>query len=85
MRPAPLAFALAPVKQAYLLQARQMQALSFSVHIPLVCFGIALPAIILYAEWRYLRTGDRFIPIGFVVAAPGEVAERGYADVEETR
>jgi cytochrome d ubiquinol oxidase subunit I len=59
MRPALLpAFALAPVKQAYLLQARQMQALSFSVHIPLVCFGIALPAIILYAEWRYLRTGD---------------------------
>jgi cytochrome d ubiquinol oxidase subunit I len=53
------AFALAPVKQDYLLQARQMQALSFSVHIPLVCFGIALPAIILYAEWRYLRTGDQ--------------------------
>jgi cytochrome bd ubiquinol oxidase subunit I len=55
----PLAFALAPVRQTYLLQARQMQALSFSVHIPLVCFGIALPAIIMYAEWRYLRTGDR--------------------------
>jgi cytochrome d ubiquinol oxidase subunit I len=53
-----IALALAPVHQAYLLQARQMQALSFSVHIPLVCFGIALPAIILYAEWRYLRTGD---------------------------
>jgi cytochrome d ubiquinol oxidase subunit I len=53
------ALALAPVKQAYLLQARQMQALSFSVHIPLVCFGIAMPAIILYAEWRYLRTGDQ--------------------------
>jgi len=35
-----------------------MQALSFSVHIPLVCFGIALPAIILYVEWCYLRTGD---------------------------
>jgi cytochrome d ubiquinol oxidase subunit I len=52
------ALALAPVHQAYLLQARQMQALSFSVHIPLVCFGIALPAIVLYAEWRYLRTGD---------------------------
>src|SRR5271154_6120089 len=52
------AFALAPVHQAYLLQARQMQALSFSVHIPLVCFGIALPAIILYVEWCYLRTGD---------------------------
>jgi cytochrome d ubiquinol oxidase subunit I len=53
------AFALAPVQQDYLLQARQMQALSFSVHIPLVCFGIALPAIILYAESRYLRTGDQ--------------------------
>jgi cytochrome bd ubiquinol oxidase subunit I len=53
-----VALALAPVHQAYLLQARQMQALSFAVHIPLVCFGIALPAIILYAEWRYLRTGD---------------------------
>ena len=52
------ALAPAPVHQAYLLQARQMQALSFSVHIPLVCFGIALPAIILYAEWRYLRSGD---------------------------
>jgi cytochrome d ubiquinol oxidase subunit I len=47
-----------PVHQAYLLQARQMQALSFSVHIPLVCFGIAFPAMVLFVEWRYLRTGD---------------------------
>jgi cytochrome bd ubiquinol oxidase subunit I len=44
--------------QDYLLQARQMQALSFAVHIPLVCFGIAFPALVLFAEWRYLRTGD---------------------------
>jgi len=36
--------------QAYLLQARQMQALSFAVHIPLVCFGIAFPAMVLFAE-----------------------------------
>jgi cytochrome d ubiquinol oxidase subunit I len=35
-----------------------MQALSFAVHIPLVCFGVAFPALLLYAEWRYLRTGD---------------------------
>src|SRR6202453_2175915 len=42
----------------YLLQARQMQALSLSVHIPLVCFGIAFPVMILFAEWRSLRTGD---------------------------
>jgi cytochrome d ubiquinol oxidase subunit I len=47
-----------PVDQEYLLQARQMQALSFAVHIPLVCFGIALPVIVLFLEWRWLRTGD---------------------------
>src|SRR6266516_6429458 len=48
----------ASVAQDYLLQARQMQALSFAVHIPLVCFGVALPAMVLYVEWLYLRTGD---------------------------
>ena len=47
------------VRQEYLLQARQMQALSFAVHIPLVCIGVALPALVLYAESRYLRSGDR--------------------------
>ncbi len=36
-----------------------MQALSFAVHIPLVAFGMAFPAMVLFAEWRYLRTGDR--------------------------
>jgi cytochrome d ubiquinol oxidase subunit I len=49
---------MTPVRQAYLLQARQMQALSFSVHIPLVCFGIAFPAMVLFVEWLYLRSGD---------------------------
>jgi cytochrome bd ubiquinol oxidase subunit I len=53
-----LAAALAPVEQGHLLQAREMQALSFAVHIPLVCFGIAFPAMVLFAEWRYRRTGD---------------------------
>lgn len=47
-----------PVDPDYLLQARQMQALSLAVHIPLVCFGIAFPALVLFCEWRYLRTGD---------------------------
>ena len=42
-----LAAAFAPVEQEYLLEARQMQALSFAVHIPLVCFGIAFPAMVL--------------------------------------
>jgi cytochrome bd ubiquinol oxidase subunit I len=49
---------LAADGQDYLLQARQMQALSLAVHIPLVCFGIAFPAMVLFCEWRYLRTGD---------------------------
>jgi cytochrome d ubiquinol oxidase subunit I len=44
--------------QQYLLEARQMQALSLAVHIPLVCFGMAFPAMVLFCEWRYLRTGD---------------------------
>jgi cytochrome bd ubiquinol oxidase subunit I len=49
---------LAQVDQDYLFQARQMQALSLAVHIPLVCFGIAFPAMVLFCEWRHLRTGD---------------------------
>ncbi len=47
-----------PVQQSYLLEARQMQALSFAVHIPLVCFGIAFPAMVMRAEWLWMRTGD---------------------------
>ena len=47
-----------PASQRYLFEARQMQALSLAVHIPLVCFGIAFPVLVLFAEWRYLRTGD---------------------------
>src|SRR5919197_5011431 len=45
-------------QQEYLLQARQMQALSFAAHIPLVCFGTAFPAIVLFVEGLHLRTGD---------------------------
>jgi cytochrome d ubiquinol oxidase subunit I len=53
------AAAFAPVDQHYLLQARQMQALSFAVHIPLVAFAISFPAMVLFVEWLGLRTGDR--------------------------
>jgi cytochrome d ubiquinol oxidase subunit I len=38
--------------------ARQMQAMSLAVHIPIVCFGIAFPAMFLFVEGLYLRTGD---------------------------
>ncbi|MDO8184568.1 cytochrome ubiquinol oxidase subunit I [Conexibacter sp. JD483] len=49
---------LTPVEQDHLDQARQMQAMSFAVHIPLTCFGVAFPALILFVEWLHLRTGD---------------------------
>jgi cytochrome d ubiquinol oxidase subunit I len=55
---ATMAGVLASPDQEYLFQARQMQALSLAVHIPLVCFGLAFPAMVLFCEWRYLRTGD---------------------------
>ena len=44
--------------QDYLFEARQLQALSFVVHIPLVCFGVAFPAFVVFAEWLHMRTGD---------------------------
>ncbi|HEX2233853.1 MAG TPA: cytochrome ubiquinol oxidase subunit I [Thermoleophilaceae bacterium] len=44
--------------QEYLLEARQMQALSLGVHIPLVCFGIAFPVMVLFVEWLYNCTGN---------------------------
>jgi cytochrome bd ubiquinol oxidase subunit I len=47
-----------PVDQHYLFEARQMQSLSFAAHIPLVCFAIAFPALVLFLEWLHLRTGD---------------------------
>src|SRR5918997_341697 len=53
-----LVSAFGPVQQEYLLEARQMQAMSFIAHIPLVCFGVAFPAFVVFAEWRWLRTGD---------------------------
>jgi cytochrome d ubiquinol oxidase subunit I len=53
-----LASAFGPVDQSYLLEARQMQALSFAVHIPLVAFGVAFPALVVFTEWLHLRTGN---------------------------
>lgn len=55
---AELAGRLGPSDQQHLLWARELQAMSFAVHIPLVCFGIAFPAIVLFTEGLWLRTGD---------------------------
>jgi cytochrome bd-type quinol oxidase subunit 1 len=55
----------------YLLQARQMQALSFMVHIPLVSFGIAFPSMVLFVEWRYLRTNvTEIVALSIVACVP---------------
>src|SRR3954452_20545885 len=48
---------LGTTDQEHLLWAREMQALSFAVHIPLVCFGVAFPTFVVYTEWLYHRTG----------------------------
>jgi cytochrome d ubiquinol oxidase subunit I len=49
---------LGPSEQEHLLWARELQAMSLTFHIPLVCFGISFPAIVLFMEGLYLRTGD---------------------------
>jgi cytochrome bd ubiquinol oxidase subunit I len=54
-----IAAAFPPVDQHYLLQARQMQALSFAVHIPLVAFGLSFPAMVLFVEWLGHRRRDQ--------------------------
>jgi cytochrome d ubiquinol oxidase subunit I len=61
--------------------ARQMQALSLTVHIPIVCFGIAFPAMFLFVEGLHLRTGDdvykalakRWSKVALVIFAVGVV------------
>src|SRR3954463_576992 len=58
---AQLAQALGPTQQDYLLEARQMQALSFAVHIPLVCFGVAFPILVVGMEWLGRRRGDALL------------------------
>src|SRR3954466_14874836 len=34
-------------------------ALSLGWHIVIACLGVGFPIIVLLAEWRWLRTGDR--------------------------
>src|SRR5690348_1149467 len=63
------------------LEARRMQALSLAVHIPLVCFGIAFPAMILFVEGLYLRTREpvykalakRWSKVALIIFATGVV------------
>jgi len=41
-----------------LLAAREQMALSLGWHIILACLGVGMPGLVLFAEWRGLRTGD---------------------------
>src|SRR3954469_568956 len=67
--------------QPDMLEARQMQALSLAVHIPIVCFGIAFPAMFLFIEGLYLRTGEltykalakRWSKVALIIFAVGVV------------
>ncbi|PXY22659.1 cytochrome ubiquinol oxidase subunit I [Prauserella muralis] len=43
---------------ADLLAARTQMALSLGWHIVIACFGVGMPAITVFAEWRALRTGE---------------------------
>jgi len=77
----PVRGALGQTDQEHLLPARQLQALSFIVHIPIVCFGIAFPAMFLFVEGLWLRTGNpvykalakRWSKIALVLFAVGVV------------
>ncbi len=41
-----------------LVAARLQMAVTLGAHIILACFGVGLPVLMLYAEWRFLRTRD---------------------------
>jgi cytochrome d ubiquinol oxidase subunit I len=43
---------------ADLFAAREQMALSLGWHIILACFGVGMPALTVFAEWRGLRTGN---------------------------
>lgn len=42
-----------------LLPARLQMAFTLGFHIILACYGVGLPVVMLAAEWRFLKTGDR--------------------------
>ena len=42
-----------------LTSARMQMALSLGWHIVIACFGVGFPVLVLIAEWRGYRTGDR--------------------------
>ena len=49
----------AAVDQPDLAAARMQMALSLGWHIVIACFGVGFPVLVLIAEWRGLRSGDK--------------------------
>jgi cytochrome bd ubiquinol oxidase subunit I len=49
---------LAAARVADPVAARSQMGFSLGWHIVLACFGVGLPGLVLFAEWRGLRTGD---------------------------
>ncbi len=54
-----LAGVLAQAAPPDLFHARMQMALSLGWHIVVACFGVALPAMVLFAEWRAHRRADQ--------------------------
>jgi len=50
--------AVAVARTADPVAARSQMGFSLAWHIVLACFGVGLPGLVLFAEWRGLRTGD---------------------------
>ncbi|MGQ0823910.1 MAG: cytochrome ubiquinol oxidase subunit I [Actinomycetota bacterium] len=50
---------LVAVEQPDLFYARQQMAFSLGTHIVIACIGMAFPFMVVIAEWRAQRTGDR--------------------------
>jgi cytochrome bd ubiquinol oxidase subunit I len=80
---------------SHLLAARAQMGVSLAFHIVFACVGVAMPLLMVIAEWRHLRTGDevgtiyssdRFL-LTVVAAAPlGVIAvEAGWTVTEVGR
>ncbi|HEY7145853.1 MAG TPA: cytochrome ubiquinol oxidase subunit I [Streptosporangiaceae bacterium] len=58
MHGAAAVMALAAERVADPVAARSQMGFSLAWHIVLACFGVGLPGLVLFTEWRGLRTGD---------------------------
>ncbi|WP_433353908.1 cytochrome ubiquinol oxidase subunit I [Microtetraspora malaysiensis] len=54
----PLALAAGPASPADMLAARMQMGFSLGWHIIIACLGVGMPGLLLFVEWRAVRTGD---------------------------